>query len=104
VFIIYDEVVTTAEEILLDHTSMHPSMKYNMEIEHDDYISFLDLNLHRLSNEIITGIYRKPTYTYLVIPALSNHTVHHKMAAFKCVQDRVNNLPIVKEEKLRGKI
>jgi hypothetical protein len=41
VFIIYDETEATAEDILMDH-NMHPSMKYNLEVEHDSIINFLD--------------------------------------------------------------
>jgi retron-type reverse transcriptase len=44
-FVVYDGVNTTAEEILNDHNSMHPNMRYIIEIEHNDYISFLHLNL-----------------------------------------------------------
>jgi hypothetical protein len=96
-----DGTNTTAEEIFNDHNSMHPNVRYNTEIKHDDCISFLDLNLHKNSNEIIIGIHRKPTYTDLVIPATSNHPMQHKMAAFTHMLDRVNYLPLSREEKLK---
>jgi hypothetical protein len=101
VFIIYDGANTTVEDIFNDHNSMHHNMRCNIEIEHDDCISFLDLNLPRNSIEIIIGIHRKPTYTDLVIPATSNHPVQHKMAAFTHMLDRVNYLPLSREENLK---
>lgn len=76
-------------------------MRYNIEIEHDDCICFLDLNLHRSSNEIVIGIHRKTTYTDIIIPATSNHPEQHKMSAFKYMLDRVNLLPLSREEKLK---
>jgi hypothetical protein len=76
-------------------------MRYNIEIEHDDCISFLHLNLYRKSNEIIIGIHQKPTHTDLIIPATSHHHMQHYMAAFKYMLDRVNYLPLSREEKLK---
>jgi hypothetical protein len=89
VFVIYDEVGTTAEEILQDHNNMHPRMKYNMAVKNNERVSFLDLSLYGNYNEVTIGIYRNHIYTDLVIPASSNHSVNHKMAAFKCILDRV---------------
>jgi hypothetical protein len=56
IFIIYNETQTTAHDILMDHNRMHPSMKYNVEIEQDGMISFLDLKIHRHANETSVGI------------------------------------------------
>jgi hypothetical protein len=44
-------------------------MKYNKEIEQDGMISFLDLKVQRYVNETSIGIYRKPTFTDVIIPA-----------------------------------
>jgi phage pi2 protein 07 len=40
VFIIYNETETTAQDILMDHNRMHPSMKYNLEIERGGIINY----------------------------------------------------------------
>jgi hypothetical protein len=40
VFIMYDGTEATAEDILMYHNDMHPSMKYNLEVEHDDIINY----------------------------------------------------------------
>jgi hypothetical protein len=45
--IIYDSTKATAEDILADHNNLHPSMKYNLEVEHNGSINFLHHNLFR---------------------------------------------------------
>jgi hypothetical protein len=34
--------------MLMDHSDMHPSMKYNLEVERDVIINFLDLKIQTL--------------------------------------------------------
>jgi hypothetical protein len=68
-------------------------MKYNMAVKNKERVSFLDLSLYGNYNEVTIGIYRNHIYTDLVIPASSNHPMNHKMAAFKCILDRVQNYP-----------
>jgi hypothetical protein len=99
VLIVYDSALATANDILRDHNEMHPNIKYNMEIEEKDYISYLDLNLHRNLNNIHLGIYRKPTFTNVVIPQSSNHPASHKRAAFHYMLDRASKLPLTDIEK-----
>jgi hypothetical protein len=91
--------LTTAYEILLDHNKMHPNIKYNMEVEDNEYICYLDLNIHRNTNNIQLGIYRKPTSTDIVIPQSSNHPESHKTAAFLFMLDRALKLPLIDTEK-----
>jgi hypothetical protein len=101
IFIVYDETQTTAQDILMAHNRMHPSMKYNVEIEQDGMISFLDLKIHRHGNEISIGTYRKPTFTDVIIPSYSNHPKQHKTSSLKYMLDRANKLPLSKEEHAR---
>jgi hypothetical protein len=101
VFIIYDETEATAEDILMDHNNMHPSMKYNLEVEHDSIINFLDLKTYRHSVKILIRIYRKPTFTDVTIPAESNHPMQYKTSAFKYMLDRANKLPTSNEENIK---
>jgi hypothetical protein len=74
-------------------------MQYNVEVKHNGGINVLDLNLFRLTNYILFGIHRKPTYTDVVIPAASNYSMQHKLSAFNHMLDRVNNLLLSVEEK-----
>jgi hypothetical protein len=70
-----------------------------MEVEENEYISYLNLNIHRNLNNIHLGIYRKPTCTDVVIPQSSNHPASHKTAAFHYMLDRVSKLPLTDIEK-----
>jgi hypothetical protein len=101
VLIVYDSALATANAILRDHNGMHPNIKYNMELEENEYISFLDLYTHRNLNKLDMGIYRKPTSTDVVIPHSSNHPASHKSAAFHYMLDRAQRLPLTDEEKQR---
>jgi hypothetical protein len=42
ILIIYDSNKTTAQDILIAHNNMYPSIKYNLEVEHEGIINFLD--------------------------------------------------------------
>jgi hypothetical protein len=97
----YDETEATAEDILMDHNNMHPSMKYNLEVEHDGIINFLDLKMYRHSDKILIDIYRKPTFTDVIIPAESNHPMQHKISAFKYMLDRANKFPCLTKKTLK---
>jgi hypothetical protein len=88
---IYNSNKTTAQDILIAHNNMHPSIKYNLEVEHEGSINFLDLKIRRHSDEISIGVYRKPTFT-------DDHPMQHKISGFKYMLDRANKLPVSKEE------
>jgi hypothetical protein len=98
ILIIHDSNKTTAQDILIAHNNMHTSIKYNLEVEHKGSINFLDLKIHRHSDEISIGVYHKPTFTDVMIPAQSNHPMHHKISGFTYMLYRANKLPMSKEE------
>jgi hypothetical protein len=55
---------------------------------------YLDLAIHRKSNQIELNIHRKPTYIDIAINFTSNHPHNHKLAAFHYSINRLNSLPI----------
>jgi hypothetical protein len=69
-----------------------------VKMEQDGMISFLDLKIHRHANETSIGIYRKPTFTDVIIPAGSNHPKQHKTSSLKYMLHRANKLPLSNEE------
>jgi hypothetical protein len=77
---------------------VHPSLPYNVEIEQDAMISFLDSKIHRHASETSIGIYSKPTFTDIIIPANSNRPKQHKTSSLKYMLDSANELPLSKEE------
>ena len=64
-----------------------------------DRIQFLDLTVHRKKHNMTISTYRKPTETDTTIHYLSNHSPEQKMAAYRYHINRLNTLPIKKEEK-----
>jgi hypothetical protein len=71
-----------------------------MELEENEYINFLDKNIHRNLIKLDMRIFRKPTSTD-VIPHSSNHPASHKSAAFHYMLDRALRLLITDEEILK---
>jgi len=77
--------------------SLHPNLKFTMEVEFNNKINFLDLTLERLDNTIEFKIYRKPTQTDHMIPWDSCHHISHKMAALNSLLHRLFSIPMTKE-------
>jgi len=62
--------------------NIHKHLEFKLSEEENNTINYLDLSIHRNTNSIDTGIYRKPTHTHVTIQFSSNHTLEHKQAAF----------------------
>jgi hypothetical protein len=99
ILIIFYAANITAEAILEDHNAKNQKLKYKMETESNQRISFLDLSIYIRANEFTLGIYGEPTYTDTVIPESSDHPNNHKQAAFNCLLDRARKIPITNNER-----
>ena len=60
----------------------------------NNIISFLDLQITRLPTAIDINIYRKPTTTNTTINFRSNHSIEHKMAAYRYLINTMLTLPL----------
>ena len=78
--------------------SIHPKLKFIIDIEKDNSINFLDLTITKQNNTHMYKIYRKPTTTDMVIRKLSNHPTQHKHAAFNHMLHRLTKIPINKQD------
>jgi hypothetical protein len=67
--------------------------------EENNTINYLDLSIHRNTNSIDLGIYKKPTRTDVTIKFSSNHPYEYKLTAFNCYVNRMLVLPITKQAK-----
>ena len=56
--------------------------------------SFLDLTITKFEHRHKFSIYRKPTTTDTLIHNSSNHPIQHKLAAFRTMIRRLNNIPL----------
>ena len=59
-------------------------------------INYLDLSIHRNTDSIDIGIYRKPTHADVTIQFSSNHPLKHKLASLKFYINRMLTLPLTK--------
>ena len=59
----YFDSTEQCDHFLHDLNSLHPSLKYTCEHEHDNRLSFLDVLVEKSNDDIITSVYRKPTFT-----------------------------------------
>ncbi|XP_050518679.1 uncharacterized protein LOC126892954 isoform X2 [Diabrotica virgifera virgifera] len=84
----------SAQQLLLKINSIHPNIKFTMELESSQAINFLDLSITRLNNQFNFGIFRKPTQTDHVIHFSSNHPLSHKLAAFRSFIHRLFSIPM----------
>lgn len=82
------------QQILTSLNSIHPSIKFTLEIESNKSINFLDLTIHRLNDRLDFAIYHKPTQTDHLIPASSTHPFSQKMAAIYCYTNRLLKVPL----------
>jgi len=67
-------------------------------------INFLDITINREPNKISIDVYRKLTYTDVIIPNDSCHTREHKMAAINYLYNRMNTYHLSPEKWQKGNI
>ncbi|GFG29562.1 hypothetical protein Cfor_05812, partial [Coptotermes formosanus] len=70
-----------------------------MAEEKYDSINFLDLNIMRTHNNIVFGIYRKPTTTDSIILNSSCHSYEQKTAAVRYLARRLTTYPLDDRQK-----
>jgi len=68
---------------------MAPKLKFTIEKEENQKISFLDLTINRKQSRFSIDIYRKPTTTDTIIANSSCHPREHKMAAIHYLHNRM---------------
>lgn len=78
--------------------TIHHNIKFTMEKESNKTINFLDISIQNKDQQHIFKIYRKPTQTDHTIHNSSNHPYQHKLAAYNHMINRLNNIPMSKED------
>jgi hypothetical protein len=59
-------------------SGLRPSTQFTIEVEPDNAIPLLGVHVIRKGTALITGIYRKPTYTGPYLRFISSHPPHVK--------------------------
>jgi hypothetical protein len=78
---------------------MQPTLQFTIEKEKQKTLSFLDLTIHRKKKQLQYAIYRKPTYTDIIIPNSSCHPYEHKISSINYLVNRMHTYPIKTETK-----
>ena len=81
-------------QMFLDHlNSIHPNIKFTMEIENNSSLPFLDVLVNKKKNGSLGHqVYRKPTHTDRYLNALSNHHPAQKITVIKTLVERARTI------------
>jgi hypothetical protein len=90
ILLTFDANHTNIQVIVHDFNAIHPKLQFTAERERDNTLNYLDKSIHRTPPGMKTAIYRKPTFTYTIIPYTSNHHTQHKHATVKFLHNRLN--------------
>ena len=73
--------------------SIHPSIKFTMELEEGGSIPFLDTRVTRkVEGKLDITVYRKPTHTDWYLHFSSHHPTHVKKGLVRCPYDRARSI------------
>jgi hypothetical protein len=97
ILLIFDPELTDIQAILTDFNTSHPNLHFTAETERDNTINYLDISIQNPHN-LITSIYRNPTFTDSITPYSSNHPKQHKYADVKFLYNRLNSYGLQEEE------
>jgi hypothetical protein len=107
--LIYNKPTTNIYDVFNIFNNLMPTMKFTMEKEMDNKISFLDITILNESHSLSFNIYRKHTetdrqtdrQTDTTIPNIYCHSQEHKHAAIRCPVNKMNtyNFSAVNKEK-----
>ena len=81
-----------ARQFLSYMNSKHPKIKFTIETEREDQISFLDLLIKKVDDNIDISIYRKPSFTGLGINYISACYKNFKLNSFNTLYHRAYRL------------
>ena len=72
-----------AKQLLQIFNSVHPNMKFTMEEEHSNRLSFLDVSILRKDSKFIRSINHKDTWTVQYIPFASFCLIQYKKGSYE---------------------
>jgi len=100
ILIVYNESKTNIDNLLDRFNNITPKLKFTIEKEVERKINFLDITISRDPNKLSIDIYRKPTYSDIIIPNDSFHPKEHKLAVIRYLYNRMNSYKLSSENLL----
>ena len=98
IFLVLYSTRTGIQSILKDFNVLHPKLQFTAETEKGHDLNYLDIAIQRTPTNIRNAIYRKPTFTHIIIPYNSSHPTHYKYAAIRFMFHRLNSYNLQHEE------
>ena len=100
VMIVYNNHKDIGDQILDKFNTIHNSIKFTIEKDNQISINYLDITIEKIkfhNNYTFSyNIYRKPTTSKLSIDYNSYHPDEHKLANYRFLLNRLNNIPLSK--------
>ena len=90
ILIVYNESRTNIDHLLDQFYNLAPELKFTIEKEVECKINFLDITISRDLEQLSIDVYRKPTYSDIIIPKDSCHPNEHKLATVQYLYNRMN--------------
>ena len=100
----YKDDKTNIHNVLEDFNNLVPSMKFTLEKEQNNKISFLDITIIKNHDGLSFEIYRKSTAIDIIIPNDSFHPSEHKTAAIRYYCNRLKTYKLTPESRQKETI
>ena len=81
-----------ANQFLCYINGIHPNIKFTIETENNNRLSFLDVSVEKCHNKIVTSVFRKSTFTGLGTNFYSHTPLKYKMCAASTLVHRAYEL------------
>jgi hypothetical protein len=68
ILVLFDSSFTHIQSILHDFNNLHHNLNFTVESETNNSLNYLDITIHRTNTNLNFHIFRKPTFTDIIIP------------------------------------
>ena len=90
ILVVYNDDNTNIYNVIEDFNNLAPKLKFTLEEEQNNQISFLDITIKKNQKGLSFEVYRKPTTTDIIIPNDPCHPNEHKSAAIRYYRNRLD--------------
>ena len=97
-FLIFDPNYTNIQAIINYFNAIHSKLHFTANIEQNNTLNYLDISIHKTTNNTKTSIYRKLMFSDTTIRYTSSHPVQHKYTAIKFLHNTLKTYQLHKEE------
>jgi len=103
ILVVYNDDNTNIYNVLEDFNNLAPKLKFTLDEEQNNQISFLDITIKKDQKGLLFEVYRKPSTTDIIIPNDSCHPIEHKTAAIRYYRIRLDTYRLTPENRKKEK-